>query len=169
MPADDDTGAGMYQLGTKSKQRLRGVHPELVRVVTHAIGISAQDFTVLEGVRTRETQAEYVRRGASQTMDSRHLVGADGFGHAVDLAAWVAGGVRWEWDLYLPIADAMRRAAIATGVPIRWGGGWFLLNDLASAGAVKRATDQYVAAKRAQKRKAFLDGPHFELPKALFP
>lgn len=154
----------MFNLGTKSRQRLAGVHPDLVKVTSLAIGLSIQDFTVLQGLRTKAQQAEYVRTGASQTMNSRHLPGADGYGHAVDLAAWVAGGVRWEWPLYLPIADAMRRAAIQTGIPIRWGGGWFLLNDLPSATAIKRATDAYVASRRAQRRKAFLDGPHFELP-----
>lgn len=156
----------MYQLGTKSKARLKAAHPDLQRVCYRAISLTTQDFTLLEVARSIETQREYVAKGASQTMDSRHLVGPDGWAKAVDAAAWVAGGVRWEWDLYLPIADAFRRAAIQEQVPIRWGGGWFLLNDLGSIGAIKRATDAYVAARRAQKRKAFLDGPHFELPKS---
>ena len=156
----------MYQLGTKSKQRLVGVHPDLVKVVALAITMTPQDFTVLEGVRTVEKQREYVRTGASQTMDSRHLKGPQGYGRAVDLAAWVAGGVRWEWALYPPIADAMRRAAIQLGIPVRWGGGWVLLNDLGSLAAVNRAVATYTAERKAQKRKAFLDGPHFELPKS---
>lgn len=156
----------MYQLGTKSKRRLVGVHPDLVKVVALAITMTPQDFIVLEGVRTVEKQREYVRTGASQTMDSRHLKGPQGYGRAVDLAAWVAGGVRWEWALYPPIADAMRRAAIQLGVPVRWGGGWVLLNDLGSLAAVNRAAATYTAARKAQKRKAFLDGPHFELPKS---
>jgi peptidoglycan LD-endopeptidase CwlK len=158
----------MYQLGSQSNQRLLGVHPDLVRVVRRAIAITAQDFTVLEGVRTLERQREYVAKGASQTLDSRHLVGADGYGHAVDLAAYI-GGVRWEWALYEPIADAMRRAAIDCNVPIRWGGGWFLLNDFATPGQVKRATAAYVDDRKASRKKAFLDGPHFELPKAVYP
>ena len=155
-----------YALGAKSKQRLVGVHPDLVRCVQLAITLTTQDFTVLEGLRSIETQREYVRKGASQTMDSRHLKGPDGYGHAVDLAAWVGGMVRWEWDLYLPIADAMRRAGQQLGVPIRYGGGWYSLTDLGSAAAIKRATDQYVAARKAAKRKAFLDGPHFELARS---
>lgn len=159
----------MYQLGSRSVARLAGVHPHLVGVVRRAITLTAQDFSVLEGVRSLATQREYVAKGASQTLDSRHLVGADGLGHAVDLVAYVAGTVRWEWDLYLPIADAMRRAAIDLGVPVRWGGAWCLLNDLGSPAAVKRAVDRYVAERRAQKRRAFLDGPHFELPKGVYP
>lgn len=156
----------MYALGTKSKQKLATVHPDLARVIALAITLSPQDFTVLETLRTEATQREYVRTGASQTMDSRHLPGPNGKARAADLGAYVAGMVRWEWDLYPPIADAMRRAAIQLNIPVRWGGAWVLLNDLGSLAAVKRAVAQYTAARKAQRKKAFLDGPHFELPKS---
>lgn len=153
----------MYKLGTRSRQNLRGVDPRLVRCVERAIELTTQDFTVIEGVRTIERQREYVRRGASQTMNSRHLPQSDGYGKAVDLGAWI-GGIRWEWDLYLPIADAMRQAAREQQLHVRYGGGWFRLDYLCSKAAIKRATDTYSATRRAQKRKAFLDGPHFEIP-----
>lgn len=156
----------MPQLGTKSKQRLQGVHPDLVRVVALAITLSGQDFTVHEGLRTLEKQREYVARGASQTMASRHLKGPDGYGHAVDLYAWDGDGVRFEWALYWTIADAMRRAAQQLGIPIRWGGGWFELNQCTSLPSIKAATARYTAGRKAQKRPAFLDGPHFELAKS---
>jgi peptidoglycan L-alanyl-D-glutamate endopeptidase CwlK len=153
----------MYQLGKTSIDKLRGVDPRLVRCVQRAIQLTTQDFTVLEGVRSIETQREYVRRGASQTMASRHLKQSDGYGKAVDLVAWI-GGPRWEWALYLPIAEAMRQASREQGLPIRYGAGWFRLDALNSAGAIKRATEAYVATQKANKRKAFLDGPHFEIP-----
>lgn len=155
----------MYQLGTKSKQRLVGVHPDLVKVVHRAIQLTTQDFTVLEGVRSIETQREYVRKGASQTMDSRHLKGPQGYGRAVDLVPWAGGMPRWEWPLIYPIAEAMRQAAVELGVAIRWGGAWVSLNDMSPGGA-KRAVDAYVAACKAAKKSAFLDGPHYELPKS---
>lgn len=155
----------MYQLGNRSKQRLAGVHPDLVKVVEHAIYLTSQDFTVLEGLRTIEQERANVASGASQTMNSRHLPGPDGYGHAVDLAAWVGNTVSWEWDRYLPIADAMRRAALQVGVPIRYGGGWYTLTDLDSIQAIKQATEAYSARRRAQGAKPFLDGGHFELPK----
>ena len=154
-----------YALGTKSKQRLVGVHPDLVRVVQLAITLSTQDFTVLEGVRSIETQREYVAKGASQTMDSRHLKGPAGVGRAVDLVPWAGGMARWEWPLVYPIAEAMRQAAVQLDVPIRWGGAWVSLNDMKPGGA-KRAVEAYTAARRAAKQKAFTDGPHFELPKS---
>lgn len=154
----------MYQLGSRSNQRLQGVHPRLVAVVKLAITLSAQDFTVLEGVRSLATQKANVAKGASQTMDSKHLVQADGYGHAVDLAAWVNGSVAWDpWERYDVIADAMRRAAIQLGVQIRWGGGWFNLNQLTSPAQILAARQAYTHDRVAAGRKAFLDGPHFEL------
>ena len=69
-----------YALGERSRQRLACVHPDLVKVVERAIQITPVDFTVLEGRRTKERQAELLKAGATTTMNSRHLTG-----HAVDL------------------------------------------------------------------------------------
>lgn len=153
----------MYQLGKTSRQRIVGVDPRLVRCVERAIQLTKQDFTVLEGVRSIETQRDYVRRGVSQTMASRHLRQPDGYGKAVDLVPWAGGMPRWEWPLIYPIAEAMRQAAVELGVPIRWGGAWTSLNAIGPGGA-KRAVDAYTAARKAQKKAAFLDGPHYEIP-----
>lgn len=114
----------MFTLGSRSRQRLEGVHPDLVRVVERAIGITTVDFTVLEGRRTPERQRQLVAAGASQTMNSRHLTG-----HAVDLGAWVNSQVRWDWPLYYRIADAMKAAAQAEDVSIEWGGDWKTFKD----------------------------------------
>jgi peptidoglycan L-alanyl-D-glutamate endopeptidase CwlK len=69
------------------------VHPELVRVVERAIQITTQDFRVQEGLRTRERRAKLVARGASRTMNARHLTD-----HAVDLAALGGGEISWQWE-----------------------------------------------------------------------
>jgi peptidoglycan L-alanyl-D-glutamate endopeptidase CwlK len=153
-----------FKLGSRSLRRLTGVHPDLVKVVKLAIQYTPIDFTVLEGVRSVARQRELVRTGASQTMESRHITG-----HAVDLGAFVAGNVQWEWALYPQIADALRLAAIDLDIPVRWGGGWILLNELGSQQAIVRATEAYKAARQAQKKRAFLDGPHFELLRARYP
>ena len=108
-----------YKLGKRSRQRLEGVHPDLVRVVERAIKITEVDFTVLEGLRTVERQKKLLAKGASKTMRSRHITG-----HAVDLGAYVDGQVDWSWPLYHRIAAAMKRAAKELGVPITWGGDW---------------------------------------------
>jgi len=156
-----------YQLSNASKSRLQGVDPRLVRVVERAIQLTTQDFTVLEGVRSLEKQKKNVASGASQTMNSRHLVQSDGYGKAVDLVAWTSKGISWDWDLYLAIADAMRRAAAELGVPIRYGGGWFRLDSLPTKSAIEAETKAYTARQRKAGKKAFLDGPHFEIPVGL--
>lgn len=108
-----------YVLGKRSKQRLEGLHADLVSVVELAITKTSIDFTVLEGMRTVERQRELVAKGASTTMNSRHLDG-----HAVDLGAYVDGTVRWDWPLYHKIADAMKEAALELKVDMDWGGDW---------------------------------------------
>lgn len=113
-----------YKLGLRSKQRLKGVHPDLVRVVKRAIEITEVDFTVLEGIRSYNRQKELLAKGATTTMNSRHLTG-----HAVDLGAWVDGTVRWDWPLYHKIAAAMKQAAKEEGVIMEWGGDWAKFPD----------------------------------------
>lgn len=109
----------MYSLGPRSLMRLKGVHPDLVKVVQRAIEITTVDFTVLEGVRSPERQRALVDAGASWTMNSRHITG-----HAVDLGAWVDDQVDWSWPLYDKIAKAMKDAAKELKIPIVWGGSW---------------------------------------------
>lgn len=113
-----------FKLGTRSKQRLAKVHPDLGKVVRRAIKLTEVDFTVLEGLRTKARQKKLVEAGASTTMNSRHLTG-----HAVDLGAYVDGSVRWDWPLYYRIAVAVKQAAEAEGVPIEWGGDWRRFKD----------------------------------------
>ncbi len=113
-----------YSLGTRSKKRLKGVHPDLVKVVERAIKITNCDFTVLEGLRSLERQRKLVTKGASKTMNSRHLTG-----HAVDLGAWVDGKVSWDWSYYHRISDAMKMAARELDVDLEWGGDWKSFKD----------------------------------------
>ncbi len=125
-----------FRLSARSRDRLKGVHPDLVRVVERAIQLTGVDFMITEGLRTPARQAELKRAGASQTLNSRHLTG-----HAVDVAAWVDGDVRWDWPLYPRIASAFKQAARELNTPIIWGGDWARLRD----------------------------GPHFELDRKAYP
>lgn len=151
-----------FRLGLKSKIKLRGVHPDLVAVVERAIQVSAVDFTVLEGLRSVDRQRELVARGASKTMQSRHLSG-----HAVDLGALLSGSVSWHWSLYEHIAVAVQQAARELKVPIRWGGVWDRhLNEL---GNIHDECAAYVERRIAADKSVFTDGPHFELPAGEYP
>ena len=150
-------------LSSRCELRLAGVHPDLVRVVRRAAEGGAL-FRVTEGLRTKERQAELVAKGASQTMNSRHLTG-----HAVDLAPLDNGDISWNWTHFFPLAEAVAAAAKAEGAPLIWGGAWGRLVQDWPKGSAKAAQDAYVAACRTRGQKPFLDGPHFELPAAQYP
>ena len=113
-----------FVLGKRSLARLEGVHPDLVAVVKRAIEITPQDFAVLEGLRTKERQAQLVQAGASKTLASRHLTG-----HAVDLGVLVEGVVKWDWPLYDQLAKTMKAAAAELHLSIEWGGDWMTFRD----------------------------------------
>lgn len=151
-----------FKLGKRSKRNLIGVHPDLVRVVKRAIQTTDVDFTVLEGVRSRKRQRQLFRSGASKTMNSRHLTG-----HAVDLGAYVGGSVRWDWPLYHKIARAMRDAAIIENIPIKWGGVWD--RRLSGLCGIEGEVADYIVRQRQRGRKAFIDGPHFQLTRKAYP
>ena len=154
-----------YSLGVKSKVELVGVHPELVAVVERAITITKQDFSVHDGLRTLAEQKEYVRRGVSKTMNSKHMKQADGFGHAVDLVPYINGQLRWEWKPIFVIAAAVRQAAELQGVGLIWGGVWD--RDFLAIGdtpeEIEAAVNGYVARRRGLGKTAFIDGPHWQL------
>lgn len=125
-----------FKLSQRSEKNLIGVQPALVAVVRRALELTKVDFTVIEGTRTKARQKKLVASGASQTMNSRHITG-----HAVDLATFIDGEIRWDWPPYNDLADAMKAAADELGVAIEWGGDW----------------------------KSFKDGPHFQLSWAEYP
>lgn len=154
-----------YKLSNISKLRLNGVDPKLVAVIERALELSTTDFLVLEGLRTKERQAELVRKGASKTMNSRHIIG-----QAVDIAPLIDGQVRWDWPAFYPLAVAVRAAAIELGVKVTWGGVWDRpINDLSED--VEDEVADYVARQREANRKAgrknsiLIDGPHWQIEK----
>lgn len=155
-------------LGERSRSKLVGVHPDMIRVVDRAALLAApeEDFTVLEGVRTREgmminygkgrTAAQLAAKGIpaiyaqpsvgkvtwlNNPFLSNHRVQADGFGWAVDLAPWP---IDWNDSArFLRLAKLMLRAAAIEKVHIRWGKDW-------------DEDGRY-------EEKGETDGPHFEL------
>lgn len=152
------------------RAKLNLINAQLAQVVYLAAQTSLVGLRVTEGMRTPTRQAELVRKGASKTLDSRHLTG-----HAVDLAPMVDGELRWDWPLFYPMASVMRYAAIKLDVPIRWGGVWDrALKDLPeSAEGIEGAVLEYVIREKERQRKAgkknpsvLIDGPHFEIPLA---
>lgn len=147
-----------FKLSTRSKERLIGVEPDLIKVVRRAIEITDIDFGVTEGLRSLEKQKELVAKGASQTLKSKHIEGK-----AVDLVAYLGSRISWEITLYDNIADAMKQAAIEYNVPIRWGAAWHIPDITKYSGTMQEATDEYVKLRISQGRRPFIDAPHFEI------
>lgn len=114
----------MYSFGSKSKERLKGVHPRLVQVMEEAIKSSPLDFSITEGVRTIEKQKELFSSGKSQTMRSRHLTG-----HAVDIAVLVDGKVTWDIAKYRIVTDHIKTVAKQLKIPLEFGIDWVSFID----------------------------------------
>jgi peptidoglycan L-alanyl-D-glutamate endopeptidase CwlK len=144
--------------------RLEGVHPDMIKVVTEAITLSKIDFGVICGKRTKSEQAELVKKGASTTMNSKHLPQeSTGMSHAVDLMCYIGSRGSWELNLYDDVADAMKEAAKKHNVSIKWGACWQITNLCTWQGTCEEAMNAYVDLRRSEGRRPFIDGPHFEL------
>jgi hypothetical protein len=113
-----------FELGTRSRKNLEGVHPDLVKVLEYAIHHTPLDFTVIEGLRSLKRQRELVKSGASQTLQSRHLTG-----HAVDVAPWVGGTVSWSWEHFNVLGPTVLAAAKTLQIALEWGGNWTGFRD----------------------------------------
>lgn len=108
-----------HKLGARSLKNLRGVHPDLVRIVKRALKICPCDFTVIEGCRTLERQKQLLASGATRTLRSRHLTG-----HAVDIVPWINGTVDWsDHSNFAIVGHSMRVAAMDLKIPLVWGAG----------------------------------------------
>lgn len=108
-----------HKLGARSLKNLRGVHPDLVKIVKRALKICPIDFTVIEGRRTLERQRKLKASGASKTLRSRHITG-----HAVDIIPWINGTTDWnDFAAFATVGHSMRVAAMDLGIPMVWGAG----------------------------------------------
>jgi len=136
------------QFGKQSLNSLKGIHPNLVKVMTEAIKNSPIDFTITDGVRTTEMQkalyakGRTVKGGIVTNADgvknkSNHQIKSDGFGHAVDLYPYVNGAIDFndKENRLSIIADHILSTAKKLNIGITWGGNF----------------------------KSILDRPHFEL------
>ena len=109
-------------LTPRDLERLKGVNEDLVRVVKHAAGLVP--LMVIEGLRTRERQAELYAIGRTKpgkpvtwTLNSKHCDGL-----AVDV-----GPVPLDWSdkkAFLALAGAMFAGAQKVGITLRWGADW---------------------------------------------
>ena len=114
----------MRKYSQRSLNNLRGIHPDLRRVIDRALQDSPLDFVVIEGLRSVDRQKQLVASGASRTMNSRHITG-----HAVDLMPIGPNGPAFDWPLYDELGPAVKAAAEKEGVALDWGGDWKSFRD----------------------------------------
>jgi len=135
------------RFGQRSNSNLAGVHPDLRAVASLALEIGPEDFTVIEGPRSKEqmwenwgkgrTAAECLRKAVptryarpdlakvtwlNNPLASNHRVFPDGFGRAID-AVTIRNG-KPDWSSCERIAVAMFEASRRLNIPIRWGADW---------------------------------------------
>lgn len=129
----------MITLSPICENRLEQVHPDLVSIVRASAAAwpsNGTSFRITCGARTIAEQKRLVETGASRTMRSRHLIAQNGYSHAVDIAIFVDGKIRWDWPLYVTASQIFKKSALALAIPLEWGGDW----------------------------TSFRDGPHYQLP-----
>lgn len=112
---------GNWKWSPRSQKALKGIHPDLRKVADLALELSPIDFIIVEGRRTIAKQREYVRKGASKTMNSRHL-----YGLAID---YVDVGGTYKIERMRQISMAFKQAAKHLKIPINWGGDWKSFRD----------------------------------------
>ena len=114
----------MFKLSKSSIEKLIGVHPALILLVSRALLYSEVDFGITEGLRTLERQKILKSEGKSQTLNSRHLHGC-----AIDFVCYANGKLSWDLGYYRQVSEAFKKASVELNIPIIWGGDWTTLKD----------------------------------------
>jgi len=129
----------MYKFSTRSLNNLKGIHPDLVKLMKASIINSPVDFVITEGVRTLKRQQELFKQRKSKCdgikNKSNHQIKSDGFGYAVDLYPLPIDYKNT--NAFKILAGHIKKVAKEMNIKIQWGGDW----------------------------KSFVDMPHYELIK----
>lgn len=105
----------MPRFGKRSKERLEGVDPQIIKVLDELIKI--MDVSIIEGKRTQERQDTLFKTGKSKRKVSKHTSG-----RAVDLAPYP---LDWENnERFYYMSGMIRGIAHMMDIPIRVGGDW---------------------------------------------
>lgn len=118
---------GNKRMDERSLKELQGVHPRLAMAIVQYAADPTCSFTfiITDGLRTDKEQAVMVTRGASQTLNSKHLRG-----RAIDICILLSGKPRWEFALYKSFARAfLSYAETHHDLSLVWGGNWKSLRD----------------------------------------
>lgn len=119
----------LIKFGNKSKMNLcSNLDYRLVHIVCEVAKLDLPcDFTVFETKRTLEKQKEYVAKGTSKTMNSKHLPDKKGIVRAVDIVPYVNSKNTWEDKYYnalIPIFKAVANSLYPDQIEFGFDWGW---------------------------------------------
>ena len=129
-----------FKFGKRSLERLETCHPDIQKLMHLVIDRTKEDFTVLEGIRTKEVQDKLFSEGKSKLKypHSRHNINPS---MAIDIAPYP---IDWhDTSRFNKLAHVVLECAAELKLNVRWGGDWDMDGD---------TSDQ-----------TFNDLPHFEL------
>ena len=138
----------MNKLSKRSKAKYDTLHPDLQLILDYMLDVV--DFSVIEGVRTKERQRELVESGMSKTMRSKHLPNKDGVSEAVDIFPYPNG----DWN-------DLRRFCYYQGIAKGIAHMLYVMGD--TDHVLRNGIDW--DSDGEIKDHSFFDGPHFELKK----
>jgi peptidoglycan L-alanyl-D-glutamate endopeptidase CwlK len=117
-------------------ERLKGVHPDLCKVILAAVETCGMDMFLVQGERTEAQHTANLASGKSRTTKSRHVptFNKSGMACAVDIAPCaVENGkqiILWNrTDLFFRFNTAVQKASARLGIPVEWGGAWVTFKD----------------------------------------
>lgn len=119
----------LIKFGNKSKINLcSNLDYRLVHIVCEVAKLDLPcDFTVFETKRNLEKQKEYVAKGTSKTMNSKHLPDKNGIVRAVDIVPYVNSKNTWEDKYYnalIPIFKAVANSLYPDQIEFGFDWGW---------------------------------------------
>lgn len=132
----------MAKFSNNSLSKLKGVHPNLVKVMNEAIKETPIDFSIIYGVRTTKEQQALYAKGRTKPGSivtnadglrnkSNHQVKSDGLGYAVDICPYVNGKLDWVNESnFRIIAAHILATAKCLGIKVNWGGNFRSIKDL---------------------------------------
>lgn len=117
------------KLGKKSRINLcNNLDYRLVHIVCEVIRMELPcDFGILETKRTLEKQKEYVAKGTSKTMNSKHIPDKNGIVRAMDIVPYVNGKYTWEdkyFDDLIPIFKDVANKLYPNEIEFGYDWGW---------------------------------------------
>lgn len=126
----------MPKFSQRSLENLKGIHPDLQKLMQLSIQSTPVDFTITDGLRTAAKQQALYAQGRTAPgkivtnadgikSKSNHQAKSDGYGYAVDLYPYVNGKVQVNDVANINrIAAHIKSVAQANGIRIQWGGDW---------------------------------------------